>query len=124
MAGDITSIGKVLVLGGIRSGKSDLAESLLSGVERVRYIATAESSQELADRIDAHRFRRPATWETVEATGDPSLLVNEIAYATGESALLIDDLGGWATALLGRPDGKDFVKQLADAVSSSPAPLI
>src|SRR5438477_336066 len=55
----------ILVLGGIRSGKSEYAESLVSHATDVRYVATGASDDgdpEWAARLAAHRERRPATW--------------------------------------------------------------
>jgi adenosylcobinamide kinase/adenosylcobinamide-phosphate guanylyltransferase len=49
---------------------------------------------EWADRIDAHRERRPANWVTVE-TAD---LATGISDAPG--AVLIDCLGTWVTAVV------------------------
>ena len=62
----------VLVLGGTRSGKSELAERLAAEPGRpVRYLATAPSGPDGdAARIVAHQQRRPADWETVELAGD------------------------------------------------------
>ncbi len=60
--------GLILVTGGVRSGKSRLAERLAgeSG-DRVTYIATMEPlDDEVRDRIRAHRERRPPHWVTVE----------------------------------------------------------
>ena len=59
-----------LVLGGVRSGKSRHAEALLRGEPRVRYVATAQRTDESdptwATRVEDHRARRPDAWETVE----------------------------------------------------------
>ncbi|WP_162908320.1 bifunctional adenosylcobinamide kinase/adenosylcobinamide-phosphate guanylyltransferase, partial [Allorhizocola rhizosphaerae] len=112
--------GKVLVLGGIRSGKSAYAESLLDEAERVRYVATAaadEGDAAFAERIAAHRFRRPASWETVETGGEPGGLIETISAA--DVPLLVDDLGGWAAGLLGRTDAGELVAQLAEAIERS-----
>ncbi len=81
------------MLGGARSGKSAFAEQLVVS-EAVRYIATAIPDPEDADfaeRIAAHRVRRPGNWTVVE--GDPVAALAEPAPAT-----LIDDLGTWLTA--------------------------
>ena len=117
--------GKVLVLGGIRSGKSEFAEALLADEPQVRYVATAgHDDDSFAERIAAHQFRRPATWETVEATGDPSELIEAVSQAGPDAAVLVDDLGGWATALLGRNDAAALVSRLADAVRMTPAQVV
>ncbi|MFJ4657916.1 nicotinate-nucleotide--dimethylbenzimidazole phosphoribosyltransferase [Nocardia sp. NPDC088792] len=84
---------RTLVLGGARSGKSAFAEQLVAS-EAVRYVATAiadPDDQDFAERIAAHRARRPAAWTTVE--GDPIG-----ALGAGDGATLIDDLGTWLTA--------------------------
>jgi nicotinate-nucleotide--dimethylbenzimidazole phosphoribosyltransferase len=117
--------GKVLILGGIRSGKSDFAESLFEDAQRVRYVATAGHDDEsFAERIAAHRFRRPASWETVEAVGDPARLIDAVSQAGPDDELLVDDLGGWATSLLGTQDAKFQITQLAEAVRLSPARIV
>jgi adenosylcobinamide kinase/adenosylcobinamide-phosphate guanylyltransferase len=58
----------ILILGGARSGKSRLAETLARRLgERVVYLATAEARDaEMVERIARHRERRPASWRTVE----------------------------------------------------------
>ncbi|MFE2959550.1 nicotinate-nucleotide--dimethylbenzimidazole phosphoribosyltransferase [Nocardia tengchongensis] len=89
---------RTLVLGGARSGKSAYAEQLVAS-EAVRYVATAvadPADADFAERIAAHRARRPADWTVVE--GDPVAALAEPAPAT-----LIDDLGTWLT---GRIDAR------------------
>ncbi|GAA4451306.1 hypothetical protein GCM10023170_038220 [Phytohabitans houttuyneae] len=113
-----------LVLGGIRSGKSEFAESLVSKAPVVRYVATGTSNgddPEWAARIEAHRERRPGSWVTEEIGSDPAQLVELITAAGAEETLLVDDLGGWVTGRLpegGRPDA------LADAVRGCRARLV
>jgi adenosylcobinamide kinase/adenosylcobinamide-phosphate guanylyltransferase len=84
--------GRVLVLGGARSGKSAYAEQRLAAEPDVTYVATApprDDDPEWAGRVQAHVRRRPAAWATVE-TGDVAGLL-----ATSTQPLLVDDLGLW-----------------------------
>jgi adenosyl cobinamide kinase/adenosyl cobinamide phosphate guanylyltransferase/NaMN:DMB phosphoribosyltransferase len=93
----------VLVLGGIRSGKSEYAESLLSDSTEVRYVATGPADLDDTDwaaRLASHRDRRPAGWTTVEVGDRPEHLAELLAEAKPEQTLLVDDLGGWVTGVL------------------------
>ena len=58
----------VLILGGVRSGKSDLAQKLALDVGgRVLFVATAAADDgEMQQRIERHQSRRPADWITLE----------------------------------------------------------
>lgn len=88
-----------LVLGGARSGKSAFAERIAaSSAMPVTYIATAVvgADPDFAARVGAHRERRPASWETVEAGGD---LIGALERATDTTGtVLIDSLGTWVAA--------------------------
>ena len=119
--------GKVLVLGGIRSGKSAYAESLLDGADSVLYVATSavpEGDDAFESRIAAHRFRRPASWESLETGDDPALLVETVRAAQAGEALLVEDLGGWAAAVLDRDDAAELVSRIVDAVRDCAADLV
>ncbi|MDG4788918.1 bifunctional adenosylcobinamide kinase/adenosylcobinamide-phosphate guanylyltransferase [Micromonospora sp. WMMD1102] len=122
---------RLLVLGGIRSGKSEFAESLLKDVAFVRYVATATTDPddpEWTARIDAHRLRRPAGWTTEEANADPSRLAELITGAGPGDTLLVDDLGGWVTVLLDpahQPaDDVATIDELGTAIRNCPARLV
>lgn len=86
---------KVLVLGGSRSGKSAHAESLLAEAGSVTYLATsvpAPGDEEWAQRVAAHRARRPPTWTTVETTAPSALLRG--------GPFLVDSITTWVAALM------------------------
>ncbi|WP_343448796.1 bifunctional adenosylcobinamide kinase/adenosylcobinamide-phosphate guanylyltransferase [Micromonospora oryzae] len=122
----------VLVLGGIRSGKSEFAESLVADAPTVRYVATSAAGDptdaEWAARLKAHRDRRPGGWTTEETADDPRRLADVVASARPNETLLVDDLGGWVTVLLDpahQPaDDTATVAELADAVRACPARLV
>ncbi len=110
----------VLVLGGIRSGKSMLAEEAARRLEEqaqlpVTYLATARASDgEMAERIRQHRLRRPSRWRTVEAGGDPEQLVLAAERLQGEGGiLLLDCLSLWVAATLDSDEGETvFARRL------------
>jgi adenosylcobinamide kinase/adenosylcobinamide-phosphate guanylyltransferase len=95
----------VVVIGGMRSGKSEYAERLAAQCGRVvLYVATAEAGDdEMLARIAAHRARRPGTWRTVEAPLDPVSAIREVD--AGEVAILLDCFGLLVSnILLGAPN--------------------
>lgn len=59
----------ILVTGGARSGKSSFAENIARELgEKILYIATSlPLDDEMKQRIQKHRERRPEYWETLEA---------------------------------------------------------
>ncbi|MCP3786098.1 bifunctional adenosylcobinamide kinase/adenosylcobinamide-phosphate guanylyltransferase [Micromonospora sp. A3M-1-15] len=122
----------LLVLGGIRSGKSEFAESVVAEAPTVRYVATAPAGDpedtEWATRLAAHRARRPGSWTTEETAADPGRLAEVITAAGPNETLLVDDLGGWVTVLLDpahQPaDDTATIAELAAAVRASAARLV
>jgi adenosylcobinamide kinase/adenosylcobinamide-phosphate guanylyltransferase len=83
----------VLVTGGARSGKSRYAEQLaLGGRPPVLYVATAQAhDEEMRARIEEHRRRRPATWQTLEVTQNVGQAL--AAHTPRPGTVLLDDLG-------------------------------
>lgn len=124
----MNSAPRTLILGGVRSGKSRLAERLAgaSGLEVV-YIATAtdQGDEQMQARIAAHRDRRPASWSTVEA---PLQLARALAaHAAAQRCLLVDCLTLWLSNLLcdGRPGLLETERAaLLRAVDALPGRLI
>ena len=92
---------KELILGGVRSGKSRLAEQRArAGGLQVLYIATAIAAldAELDERIRQHRARRPAHWTVIE---EPLALGQALrAHATEQRCLVVECLTLWLTNLL------------------------
>lgn len=93
---------KVLVTGGVRSGKSRHAESLLAGRTAVTYVAPGPTCAEDPDpdwaaRLAAHRGRRPPGWTTLESRD----LAAALALA---GPVMVDCLGTWLTAVLDQAD--------------------
>lgn len=91
---------KELILGGVRSGKSELAEKRARGSGlQVIYIATAMAAGDvdLEERIRQHRLHRPAGWIVVE---EPLALGSTLrAQAAPERCLIVECLI-WLTNLL------------------------
>lgn len=124
----------MLVLGGIRSGKSQWAETAIetAAAGPVRYLATgsaADIDPAWSARVAAHRARRPAHWSTVECGADADDVVRQLGAEPGVATLL-DDVGGWLTATMdrrgawsGAPVDTD-VDALVSAVAAFTAPLV
>ncbi len=91
---------KELILGGVRSGKSRLAEShaQASGLD-VIYVATASAQDdEMRARIAHHQAQRPEHWQLVE---EPLALAAALQrHAAPNHCVLVDCLTLWLTNLL------------------------
>ncbi len=126
---------RTLVTGGVRSGKSTRAESLLTQEVSVTYVAPGQlpdpvADAEWAERVALHQARRPAHWKTVETV--------EVAAAVSAApgAVLLDCLGTWVTAVMDqlqgwerptgqwRPEFDARVRDLATAWRLAPGPLV
>jgi adenosylcobinamide kinase/adenosylcobinamide-phosphate guanylyltransferase len=118
-----------LVLGGVRSGKSRLAQKIAERSEKVTFVATAErrDDAEMIAKIDRHRAERPARWSTVE---EPLALARVIYNAGSDcEVLLIDCLTLFAANLLEAcgGDAKELdaqVDELCAALRAAPCPVV
>lgn len=116
---------RTLILGGVRSGKSRLAERLaLESELPVTYIATAHAGDaEMAERIAGHVARRPSDWRTVEA---PFALADAIrAEAAPGRCVLVDCLTLWLSNwLCGEDDFSAEREALVEVIGAVPGSLI
>jgi len=90
----------ILVTGGCRSGKSQYALDLASGIGESRvFIATAGAiDDEMRLRIDRHRQRRSAEgWDTIEEMVDLEDVINGTG---GYDVALVDCLTLWVNNLM------------------------
>ena len=119
---------KTLILGGVRSGKSRLAERLAAGAGKpVTYVATATAGNdaEMAARIAAHQARRPAGWALVE---EPLALAAALrTHARADACVLVECLTLWLTNLLVDDDAAALEREqvaLLAALDELPSDLI
>ena len=80
----------ILILGGVRSGKSQFAQEMASRMgEGVLFVATGEPlDEEMRQRIEEHRRMRPSNWRTVEA---PLHVGRRISEEIGSAEVVILD---------------------------------
>ncbi len=117
---------KTLILGGARSGKSSLAESLAKTSDSVTYVATATAFDvEMSQRITLHQQQRPKNWRLIEC---PLLLCEALMQLSGSGqTVLVDCLTLWLNNQLYHKPEQDFAlarQQLADAISQFEGQLI
>jgi adenosyl cobinamide kinase/adenosyl cobinamide phosphate guanylyltransferase len=130
----------ILILGGARSGKSSLAQTMARRWEAttapdsrdgsaVTMIATAPEipgDLDLSARINTHRAERPAHWATVE---EPENLIGTLhGTAIGSGLVIIDCLTLWVNNLLWRGDTAEQVirtaTETAQVAAARRAPVI
>ena len=101
---------KTLILGGIRSGKSRLAEQLAkdSG-KQVSYIATASAGdEEMQERIHRHQQRRPEHWQLIE---EPLYVSRALEKCPQNSCILLECLTLWLLNCLTHSDSDFYITQ-------------
>ena len=109
-------MGYTLILGGARSGKSDMAQRLgLESGRPVTFIATATAGdEEMAERIARHQNQRPRGWTTLEAPVD---LEAALATSPRKAFVIVDCLTLWVSNLLGEGRSADDVLTLAESLA-------
>lgn len=91
---------KTLILGGVKSGKSRLAEQRATNSKlSVCYVATARADDsEMQQRIALHQQQRPAHWTTVEVPLNLAAALQQ--HDDADKCILVDCLTLWLTNLL------------------------
>jgi nicotinate-nucleotide--dimethylbenzimidazole phosphoribosyltransferase len=125
---------RALVLGGIRSGKSEFAETLVDSCESVQYVATARHTDaagmvdpDWIARIEKHRARRDRRWTTTEIGSTPEALATVLEKARPSEAVLVDDIGSWVHAVMEitkKADIDEDSARLAAAITGCRARLV
>lgn len=90
---------KELIIGGVRSGKSALAQlrARQSGLAVVVLATAGAGDPEMARRVAHHRQHRPADWVSVE---EPLQLASALArHAGNRTCVLVDCLTLWLSNL-------------------------
>lgn len=113
---------RILVLGGVRSGKSrhaaETAQSI-AGDEPVLFVATAKPAagdSSMSERIAHHRAERPVHWTTLE---QPLDLHHAVSSNGPEPVMIVDCLTIWLSNLFARcgdPDAPGFYAAVEQAV--------
>jgi adenosyl cobinamide kinase/adenosyl cobinamide phosphate guanylyltransferase len=108
----------VLLIGGARSGKSELALRLAREQRApVVLVATGEAGDdEMTARIDRHRRERPPTWQTIE---EPLRLHETLETIDEKSCVIVDCLTLWAANALERLGAADAERQAGAAAAAA-----
>jgi adenosylcobinamide kinase/adenosylcobinamide-phosphate guanylyltransferase len=120
-------MGLTVLLGGARSGKSELSSRLASATDRpVVVIVTAEArDEEMTERIRRHRASRPSTWTTVEA---PVELATAVRDVESDAFVVLDCLSLWVSntieAGFGDEQIVDEAREIATALVKREAPAL
>lgn len=119
--------GKVLILGGLRSGKSRFAVELAARRgRRVLFVATATAGDaEMKRRIESHRKARPPGWRTLES---PREVGQSILRGLGDAQVIVVDcitlLVSNVMHEMGQPSGRTSQRVLEEAVRAEIDSLI
>ena len=108
----------VLLVGGARSGKSQLALRLAERAGTpVCFVATGEAlDDEMAERIERHRAERPADWTTVE---EPVELERALRSVPAGATAILDCLSLWVSNLIESRPAHEIEEAAAAAAAAA-----
>ena len=106
-----------VLLGGARSGKSDLAERVARATDaHVAVIVTGEAlDDEMQERIESHRLGRPAGWQVVE---EPYALEASLHGIEPATTVIVDCLTLWVSNLMRLGDTDEDVVRAAGTAAA------
>jgi len=119
--------GVTLLLGGARSGKSDLAVKLgQAWPGQVTFVATATAGDaDMAARIERHQDERPVDWQLIES---PMFDADQAGDLDSDALVIVDCLTLLISNLFfgerTEAEAVDHVSQLAAALTARAAPTI
>jgi len=112
------------VIGGAASGKSEVAENLIlnSGLAPI-YIATSRIyDDEMKSKVEVHRSRRDATWQTIDAEID---IARALSNCGPDDAVLIDCATMWlSNVMLDELDVSAHQIAFTRAIADCTAPVV
>src|SRR5579859_439898 len=110
----------VLLLGGARAGKSQLAVRLAAAQPApVVFLGTARADDvEMAARIERHRNERPGSWQTIE---EPLQLAEAIGGVEPNACLIVDCLTLWVANALVVLNPETVEREAATAAAAAAA---
>jgi adenosylcobinamide kinase/adenosylcobinamide-phosphate guanylyltransferase len=111
-------MGLTVLLGGARSGKSELSSKLASSTDLpVVMVVTAEArDEEMTERIRRHRESRPAGWTTVEEPIELATAVRQLAL---DAFVVLDCLSLWVSNAMEAEHGDERIVDEARAIASA-----
>lgn len=120
---------KHLVLGGVRSGKSQFAERWIAEQrEQIVYIATSQVWDEgMAERVAKHQSYRPKHWQTIEEPIKLAETMANVAAEKPQAAVIVECCSLWLTNLLcaeDEPQLESEREQFLNVLESYPLPVI
>lgn len=120
---------KHLVLGGVRSGKSQFAERWIAAQrDQVVYIATSQVWDEgMAERVAKHQSYRPTHWCTIEEPIQLAQTINLAVNEHPEAGIIVECCSLWMTNLLCAENEAQFKAEceaLFETLQSVESPIV